>query len=293
MRLAIAVVFATILFLASSFEINQRLDDVLGLGVGRAGFLVVENANLREQLRNISSRLGQLEKRLTTLSERGNELRLMVDLPKIDEDVQKVGIGGTLERLSLGLSPDVGMRIGNVQQMLSKAEREIQLQSRSYNEIVTNYEQNKLKFSHLPAIKPMEGFYTVHGFGLRLHPVLRIMKHHEGLDIANDVGTSVYSTGDGVVRFAGRTGSGYGIMVEIDHGFGYTSSYAHLSRILVREGQKIKRGDLIAKSGRSGLVSGPHLHYEVRLNGIRQNPLDFFFDDLSIVEYKKLTEKMN
>ncbi len=139
----------------------------------------------------------------------------------------------------------------------------------------------------------MEGYYIPHSFGMRLHPVLRIMRDHPGLDIANDVNTPVYASGDGVVRYSGRTGGGYGIMVELDHGFGYTSAYAHLSRALVREGQKVKRGQLIGRSGRIGLVSGPHLHYEVRLNGIRQNPLDYFFDDVSILEYRRQVGSAN
>lgn len=285
-RFSLAAGLLTLVVLILTFEINQRLDEPLGIGVGRASFLAVENTSLRDQLRAISSRLGSLEKRLTSLNERGNELRLMVDLPKVDDDIRKVGVGGSTERIDLGLSPDVGKIMANVTQMLGRAEREIQMQTRSYNDVIANYEQNQIKFSSIPAIKPMEGFYTIHGFGRRLHPVLRIIKDHEGLDIANDVGTPVYASGDGIIRYAGRTGGGYGILIEIDHGFGYSSSYAHLSMLHVREGQRMRRGDLIAKSGRSGLVSGPHLHYEVRLNGIRQNPLDYFFDDVSIVEYR-------
>jgi murein DD-endopeptidase MepM/ murein hydrolase activator NlpD len=121
---------------------------------------------------------------------------------------------------------------------------------------------------------------------MRIHPVLRVYRMHEGTDIINDVGTNVYATADGVVRYAGRTEGGYGTVVDIDHGYGYSTLYAHLSRIVVRPGESVKRGELIAKSGRSGLVSGPHLHYEIRKNGRKQNPVDFFFDDVDAARYR-------
>ncbi|MBM4168336.1 MAG: M23 family metallopeptidase [Ignavibacteria bacterium] len=285
-RMIVVVAAATLVTLFAGFEVNHYLDDTLGLGLGRAKVLAEENSALKDQLRRITSRIGTLEQRLAKLGESGNELRLLVDLPKIDDDVRKVGVGGAIDRAGLGFSPDAGKMMSEIHGMLDRTERELQLQTKSYNEVLSNYELNKVKFSHIPAIKPMEGYYIPYGFGMRLHPVLGIMKHHPGLDIANDVDTPVYASGNGIVRYAGRTGGGYGIMVEVDHGFGYTSAYAHLSKALVREGQQVKRGQLIARSGRTGLVSGPHLHYEVRLNGIRQNPLDFFFDDVSILEYR-------
>lgn len=109
---------------------------------------------------------------------------------------------------------------------------------------------------------------------------------HEGVDIIGDVGTDVYATGDGVVRYAGRTQGGYGAVIEITHGYGYSTLYAHLSKVLVRPGRRVTRGQLIAKSGRSGLVSGPHLHYEVRYKGRKQNPVDYFFDDVDAARYR-------
>jgi murein DD-endopeptidase MepM/ murein hydrolase activator NlpD len=145
------------------------------------------------------------------------------------------------------------------------------------------YEENRIRFSHLPAIKPMEGFLSS-GFGIRWHPIFQIRRPHEGIDIVNETGTPVYASGDGVVEMAGRNLSGYGIMVMINHGYGYTTVYGHLSRHLVREGQRVKRGDLIGLCGETGIATNPHLHYEVRLNGVQQNPIDYFFDDLDVVE---------
>lgn len=284
-KLAIRTIVIAVVLGGLVFEVNQMTGDVLGLGIGRGRYLSAENRQLRNQLSVLSTRLAGLESELSSLNNRDNELRLMVDLNQIDDDVRQVGVGGSEERAEYGVSQEMNALLSDLYEKMGRAERELQLQSRSYQDVVERYETNKVRFSHLPAIKPMQGYYDVNSFGIRMHPVLRIMKPHEGLDISNDVGTPVYATGDGVVRFAGRTGGGYGIAVEIDHGYGYKSFYAHLSKVHVREGARVKRGDLIGKSGRTGLVSGPHLHYEVRLNGVRQNPLDYFFDDVSVQEY--------
>ncbi len=124
------------------------------------------------------------------------------------------------------------------------------------------------------------------GFGIRMHPILQINKMHDGIDIITDVGTPVYSSGKGVVEFAGNKG-GFGLAIEIDHGFGYRTVYAHLSSVKVKQGQKVSRGDLIGNTGNSGLSSGPHLHYEVHHNGIKLNPVDFFFDETGFFELTK------
>jgi len=118
---------------------------------------------------------------------------------------------------------------------------------------------------------------------MRMHPILGVNKMHNGIDIINDVGTLVKSSGKGKIVFVGPKG-GYGLAVEIDHGFGYKTIYAHLSSTLVKEGQTVTRGQSIAKSGNSGLSSGPHLHYEVLHNGQNLNPADFFFDEYSYFE---------
>ncbi|MBI4536212.1 MAG: M23 family metallopeptidase [Ignavibacteriae bacterium] len=211
----------------------------------------------------------------------------MVDLSRIDEDTRAASVGGAVPSGEFNiLSGDASEILTESRGLIEKLEREVKLQQASYEDIYKKYEFNKALFNHLPAIKPSEGYYSVGGFGMRVHPVLRVYRMHEGIDIISDVGTNVYASGDGVVQFAGRTQGGYGAVVEISHGYGYTSLYAHLSKVLVRRNQKVKRGELIAKSGRSGLVSGPHLHYEVRLNGRRQNPVDYFFDDVIASRYR-------
>ncbi|MEK6756612.1 MAG: M23 family metallopeptidase [Bacteroidota bacterium] len=275
--------------LVVAFEVNHLLGDVLGLGIQRNRALVAENAVLKDQLRNTSSRLQILHRRLLALSEQGNELRLLVDLPKIDEDTREAGFGGTDERMDFGVSGNVNHMLNDLSLSIAKAERELQLQQASYKETMERYERNREMYPSIPAIKPMEGNYSMHGFGMRLHPVFGVQMPHDGVDIANDVGTPVYATGDAVVESAGRTEAGYGIMLMLNHGFGYTTVYAHLQKIFVRSGQRVNRGDLIALSGRTGIVTGPHLHYEVRLRGILQNPVDYFFDD---VDYQTIKDQL-
>jgi len=258
---------------------NHLLKDVLGLGYNQVETLTRENEILKKQLQSMSAQLQKVESAIGELAQRDNQLRLAVDLPTVDDDTRRVGTGGSSESFDFGLvSSDVNELLRSTTMKLEKLERAVKLQRESYDEVYKKYEVNKVFFSHIPAIKPMEGFYAINSFGTRNHPVLQVQKFHEGLDIINDVGTPVHVTGDGVVTFVGRT-VGYGITIEVDHGFGFQSLYAHLSKALVKEGQKVKRGDVIARSGRSGLVSGPHLHYEVRLNGEKQNPINYFFEE--------------
>jgi murein DD-endopeptidase MepM/ murein hydrolase activator NlpD len=267
------------LVLATVLGTNHWLNDVLDLGYKRVNPLEQENAILKEQLRALNQKLTTVDSTLDRLADRENELRLAVDLPKLDEDIRKVGIGGANDSYDFGLSSEeANGELRNASMKLEKIERELNLQRDSYAEIYRKFQFNKVFFAHIPAIKPMEGFYAANSFGYRNHPILQVMRFHEGLDIVNDVGTPVKATGDGVVRLVGRN-AGYGLSIEIDHGYGYQTVYAHLSKALVRIGQRVRRGDLIARSGHSGLVSGPHLHYEVRLNGDKQNPLNYFFED--------------
>jgi len=144
----------------------------------------------------------------------------------------------------------------------------------------------------IPSIQPISNkdlTRLASGFGMRMHPIYKIMKLHAGMDFTADIGTDIYVTGDGVVEKVGRM-SGYGQIVIVDHGFGYKTRYAHVSKYNVKEGQKVKRGDVIAFVGNTGASVGPHLHYEVRKNGEAVNPVNYFFNDLSPAEYEQIVE---
>jgi murein DD-endopeptidase MepM/ murein hydrolase activator NlpD len=269
----------------SLFSLNQFYGDVFGLGILQNNSLANENRVLQNQLQYLTQRLDGIQKQLHLLGNKGNELRLLADLPKLDEDLQKAGTGGTDERVDFTSSQNLNALLGNLRATAGQAERELRLQTSSYEAIGTAYEQNKVRFAHLPAIKPMDGFYNPHSFGMRLHPILNIVRKHEGIDIINEVGTPVYASAEGTISFDGRKGD-YGLTVEIDHGYSLVSLYGHLSKILVQEGQKVRRGQLIARSGNTGLSDGPHLHYEVQVNGAAQNPTYYFFDDVSAKDFQ-------
>lgn len=265
--------------------VNALYYNFLELGPDRLTALNRENHLLREQLAGLGARLTEVRLSLDSLDRQGSTLRLLVDLPALDRGTKEGGTGGAV---TPGGTPAGGNPVlAEAVSTLGRLSGEVRVEQESYDQILRKFESNKDYFAALPALKPMEGYYSRAGFGMRMHPLLGIFKTHEGLDIINDVGTPVYAAADGVVDMAGHSGGGYGILVVLKHGFGYQTLYAHLSKVLVREGQHVKRGDLIAKSGRTGLVTGPHLHYEVRHNGVCQNPMDYFLDDLTPAEYRQ------
>jgi len=168
---------------------------------------------------------------------------------------------------------------------LDNLERRINVQKMSFNEIKAYYNDNQERLSHLPVIRPVDGV-LLSGYGMRVHPVFKYRRMHDGIDFRADVGTETFATGDGVVKYAGRRGS-YGNLLEIDHGFGYTTRYAHLSGFAegIRAGAEVKRGDLVAYTGNTGVTEGPHLHYEVRIKGNSVDPMNYLFGDITPEEY--------
>lgn len=278
--------------LGGVFLVNVAAGDFLGIGYGQLSMLTAENRILKEHIRDLGRKLQLVQQTLEDLSERGNELRLMADMRRIDDDTRAAAVGGSAAPVTNPfLTGEASSILAESRSLIEKLGREVKLQQQSYADIHARMQQNKDFFAHLPAIKPMAGRYSVGGFGMRLHPVLHIWRMHYGLDIINDVGTPIYAAGDGTVRAAGRTQGGLGVMVELSHGFGFSSLYGHLSQVKVTPGQRVKRGDIIGLCGRTGLVSGPHLHYEVRRNGVSQNPVDYFFDDIDAARYRAMLAK--
>jgi murein DD-endopeptidase MepM/ murein hydrolase activator NlpD len=148
-------------------------------------------------------------------------------------------------------------------------------------------------FASIPAIQPISNKNLIalaSGFGYRIHPVYKVKKMHYGIDFAATIGTPIYATADGTIIKVEFSFSGYGNMVEIDHGFGYKTRYAHMHGFAVKSGQKVKRGELIGYVGSTGLSTAPHLHYEVYINNVAKNPVYYFFNDLNPDEYEKVLE---
>lgn len=229
------------------------------------------------------SKYKTLNDQITELEKSGKILRTAVNLPPLSKDELKMGVGGGYFDNSIDFaSNDAKNELDKAESMINGLSRKLKFEKSQYVEISSKLKENKELSYAIPAIRPCAGMIS-DGFGMRLHPILHIWRMHEGVDFVTDVGTPVHATGNGTISFVGRKG-GYGLVVEINHGFGYRTLYAHLSKILVKKGQKVVRGDVIAKTGDTGLSTGPHLHYEVEHDGVKENPANFFFDDLGFFE---------
>jgi len=241
-----------------------------------------ENKELKKEIKKITESYEKMFSDVEDISALNSELRITANLQPISKEEKLLGTGGSADYLSANYNiKDVEVRnlLNSVEEMIRSVEFEKKQTLEISNKLNTNAELHRC----VPAIKPTIGNYSIDGFGMRRHPILGIRKFHHGIDINCDYGTPVRSPGDGKVAFVERR-SGFGLIVEIDHGFGYSTVYAHLSAALVKEGENISRGQMIAKSGNSGLSSGPHLHYEVHHDGISLDPTDFFFDDLTFFD---------
>ncbi len=157
----------------------------------------------------------------------------------------------------------------------------------SYSNVITKASNKEEEIRNIPSILPVNAV-MISGFGFRTHPITGVQKHHDGIDFACQTGTPIYASGRGIVEDATYNENGYGICINIDHGNGYRSKYAHLSKMLVKEGKMVDRGELIGYSGSTGLSSGPHLHYEISFENVKIDPIDFFYQDLSPTHYRNL-----
>ncbi len=243
-----------------------------------------ENRYLESKLIELTDRYETLQLNLNSLGEKTENLRIAANLEPISADERLLGVGGgsfdnSLDFLITSDDLDLEKAIIFIDNITNKFEFE-RLQ---YREIENKMKTNMSLFESIPAMVPTKGEYIGSRFGVRTHPILKIRKMHTGIDFVVNTGAPVYSPGKGKIVYIGRNG-GYGLELEIDHGFGYRTRYAHLSKVLVKRGQKIMRGDVIAKTGNSGLSTGPHLHYEISHNGRKLNPSRFFFDDLGFIE---------
>jgi hypothetical protein len=232
-----------------------------------------ENNLLMKEISELRYGLDELKTSMSSLEQTDNLLRVMVDLPPIDQDVRNVGIGGAV-------SQDMFRPNDPAQDLmldLDKLEREIKLQRESFEQIQTRIEANQDLVLHTPSIWPVDGGRLTEYFGKRRDPFTRRIRPHYGIDIGAKRGTRVYATAEGVVKEVKRKYA-FGKVIIIDHGYGLQTLYAHLHSYAVTPGQKVKRGDLIATVGNTGRSTGPHLHYEVRINDQPVNPLDFMFE---------------
>jgi murein DD-endopeptidase MepM/ murein hydrolase activator NlpD len=239
-----------------------------------------ENEVLKKKLTEVVDKYRDLNNQIDSLSKQDKDLRIAADLAPVSDEEKQLGVGGGYFDNSLDfLSDKSAFKLKDALAFVDEVSRKVAFEKENYSEISKQLSLNKQLYAAMPAIRPCAGTVE-HDFGMRFHPILGIRRMHEGIDILADRGTPVHATGDGKIVFVGYKG-GFGLTIEIDHGFGYRTVYAHLSKTMVRKGKEVNRGDVIAKSGSSGLATGPHLHYEIHHNGIIENPIGFFFDDMA------------
>ncbi len=238
-----------------------------------------ETQNQRSQIQFFSARIEDLEKQLSKLKEFDKKIRIIANLEREQETTPFIGIKSPSPsdiRDKLKKEKDDA---GLVQQMRSDIERlqsEAVSREDSLSELEKLLQVKREMLTHTPSVWPVQGWVTS-GFGYRTNPFTGLTQMHEGLDISNRVGTSVVAPANGIISDVGSD-IAHGKVVVIFHGFGMTSRYSHLNKVLVRVGQRVKRGDKIAELGMTGKTTGPHLHYEVKLNGISVNPARYILN---------------
>ncbi len=219
-----------------------------------------------------------------------NLYRVYFETDPLPANIRNSGFGGVNRYKSLEQSKHADVMIETSRQV-DHFFRKILTQSTSFDEIENLAVHKGKLMAAKPSIQPIAiSELTRFGssFGMRVHPLQHVRKMHEGIDLTAPRGTKIYASADGKALYAGNTSGGYGKMVLLDHGFGYRTLYAHCSKILIKHGESVKRGDVIAEVGSTGLSSGPHLHYEVHHHGRPVNPINFYANDLTAEEYDKM-----
>ena len=276
----------------------------IGIVVAVAGFALAyflwespRERELRERAELVEDRLEMLNRRadkalevMEDLASRDNNFyRVMMQAEPITAGQRYAGLERQRNYDAIDSMADSKL-LRLTTDKLDQLDQMLYTQSKSYDFLANEGANMTDRTAHIPAIQPISEKYLramASGYGYRRDPIYGTSKFHEGMDFSSPIGTPVYATGNGTVTNASWK-SQYGNLIEISHGYNYTTRYAHLSEILVKPGQAVKRGDLIGKVGNTGKSTGPHLHYEVRFRGQPQNPVNYYFYDLTPEEYDKM-----
>lgn len=241
------------------------------------------NEHLETQIDDLGQKIVHFESKIKELEQNDDDLRLIADLPKIDSDFRHVGVGGGVKPASFDMafaSNDLSERVFDYRDDLETMERRVELMLNSQDEIRQKLQLDQEIMKHTPSIRPVIDGTVRDKFGKRLHPLLNKIRHHNGVDFAAERGTEVYATAAGVVEkvVVNKINHGFGKYVVINHGFGLKTLYGHLSKVLVRQGQKIDRWKPIGLVGSTGLSTGPHLHYEVHKDDRPIDPMTYILN---------------
>ncbi|HWB61900.1 MAG TPA: M23 family metallopeptidase [Chitinophagales bacterium] len=255
-----------------------------------------ELGEMKDQYYILSQEVDRLTTVLDELHYRdGNIYRVMFEAEPINDDEWQAGSGGVNKYRNLD-KYDNGELIKDLALKIDKLKKQMVIQSKSYDQIADMIKNQKQMLTAIPSVQPIENKNLQHigsGFGWRIDPIYKTQEFHKGMDFVAPTGTKVHVTGDGVVETVNYSFEGYGNEIIINHGYGYRTRYAHLSRFNVQEGQKVKRGDVIGYIGSTGKSTGPHLHYEVLKNGAPVNPVYYYYNDLKDAQFEKMIELSN
>jgi murein DD-endopeptidase MepM/ murein hydrolase activator NlpD len=252
-----------------------------------------ENQSLRQQISVLNKDLNLILDVLNEIQNKDDNIyRAIFEADPYPEYKRKLGTGGNPIKFKKYENIEYGDLVIEILQKVELIEKKLASQSKSFDEVFEITKEKQKMVKAIPSIQPINNrdlTRIASGFGMRMHPIYKILKMHQGMDFTAPIGTEIYATGDGVVEKVGWTG-GYGKTIMINHGYGYKTRYAHCSKYKCKKGQKVNRGDLIGYVGNTGQSTGPHLHYEVFKNKRQINPVNFFFNDLSPEEYDKVIE---
>ena len=273
--LGIVVLFFTLFDSPKEKELKREINNLL-----------VQYDLLEDKISNSSIILDELQER------DDNIYRIIFEAEPIDASIRKAGFGG-INRYKKYEGFEHSELVSDLNKKVDQLSKAIYVQSKSFDEVLDMVRDKENMLMHIPAIQPVANKNLkrmASGYGYRIHPIYKTRKMHWGMDFSAPEGTAVYATGDGIIKNTKRSKRGYGNQVRIDHGYGYETFYAHLSKYTVKRNQEVKRGDIIGYVGNSGTSTAPHLHYEVVKDKQRVNPVNYYFNDLTAEEYDKMLE---
>jgi murein DD-endopeptidase MepM/ murein hydrolase activator NlpD len=252
-----------------------------------------EIAQYQLQFQMINERVEQYDKVLADLADRDDNIyRVIFEAEPVSSAVRKAGFGGS-DRYSNLEGYENSEIIINTVKKLDKVNSQLVVQSKSFDEVFNMAKRKSEMLACIPAIQPVNNHdlrRLSSYFGYRTDPIYKVTKFHPGIDFSAPKGTEIYATGDGLVKEIVQSRGGYGNCLVLNHGYGYETMYAHIHQFKVKQGEKVKRGQLIATIGNTGKSTAPHLHYEIWKNGNKVNPVYYLFNDLTPEEYEKVLD---
>jgi|TARA_B100000959_G_scaffold1810_1_gene1984 murein DD-endopeptidase MepM/ murein hydrolase activator NlpD len=252
-----------------------------------------EIENLVLQYDILNKKMTQIDLVLDDIQHRDDNIyRVIFEADPIPSSIRKAGFGGVNRYKDIRNFSNAELVI-EAEKKADKLSKQLYIQSKSFDEVIDLAKNKADMLASIPAIQPIANKdlgRVASGYGYRIHPIYKTRKLHTGMDFTAPKGTPIYATGDGKIAKVRRSRRGYGNHVIVDHGYGYQTLYAHMTKYIVYRGQKVKRGEIIGYVGNTGTSVAPHLHYEVIKNKRKINPVNYYYNDLSPEEYDKMIE---